>query len=135
MGGNIMGKREVINPGFQGFDRYTFSPGVVKEGKMLFISGITATDEQGNIVGKGDIVKQTRVIFETMGKILEAAGATYDDVVKTVDYITTTKNYRATAGIRREFFKKDFPAATGVIVAGLLRPDALIEIDAVAVIG
>jgi enamine deaminase RidA (YjgF/YER057c/UK114 family) len=129
-----MGKREVINPGFPGFDRYTFSPGVVKEGKMLFISGITATDDRGKIVGKGDIVTQTRVIFETIGKILKVAGATFDDVVKTVDYITTTENYRATADIRREFFKKEFPAATGVIVAGLLRPDALIEIDAIAVI-
>ena len=129
-----MGKREIVNPGFPGFSRYTFSPGVVKEGKMLFISGITATDDHGNIVGKGDIVTQTRVIFERMGKILEAAGATFDDVVKTVDYITTTENYRTTAEIRREFFKKEFPAATGVIVAGLLRPDALIEIDAVAVI-
>ena len=129
-----MGKREVINPGFIDSSRFTFSPGVVKGGKLLFISGITATDEHGNIVGKGDIVAQTRVIFERIGEILKAAGATFDDVVKTVDYITTTKNYRATADIRREFFKKDFPAATGVIVAGLLRPDALIEIDAVAVI-
>ena len=129
-----MGKREVINPGLPGFDHYTFSPGVVKEGKMLFISGITATDDEGNIIGKGDIVTQTRAIFKRIEKILEAAGATFDDVVKTVDYITTTENYRGTADIRREFFKNEFPAATGVIVAGLLRPDALIEIDAVAVI-
>ena len=129
-----MGKREVINPGFPGFDRYTFSPGVVKEGKILFISGITAVDDQGNIIGKGDIVTQTRAIFKRIGEILKAAGATFDDVVKTVDYITTTENYQRTADVRREFFKKEFPAATGVIVAGLLRPDALIEIDAVAVI-
>jgi enamine deaminase RidA (YjgF/YER057c/UK114 family) len=129
-----MGKREVVNPGFPGAERYTFSPGVIKEGKMLYISGTTATDDQGNIVGKGDIVAQTRVIFQKIGKILEAAGASFDDVVKTVDYITTTQNYRGTADVRREFFKKEFPAATGIIVAGLLRPDALIEIDAVAVV-
>ncbi len=129
-----MGKREIVNPGFPGFDRYTFSPGVIKEGKMLYISGITATDDQGNIVGEGDIVAQTRVIFEKIGEILTAAGAGFDDIVKTVDYMTTTENYRGTADVRREFFKKDFPAATGVIVAGLLRPEALIEIDAVAVI-
>ncbi len=129
-----MGKREIVNPGFPGFDRYTFSPGVIKEGKMLYISGITATDDQGNIVGEGDIVAQTRVIFEKIGEILAAAGAGFDDVVKTVDYMTTTENYRGTADVRREFFKKEFPAATGVIVAGLLRPEALIEIDAVAVI-
>ena len=87
-----MGKREVIDPGSPGSNRRTFSPGVLKEGKMCFISGITATDDQGNILGKGDIVTQTRVIFEKIGKILGAAGATFDDVVKTVDYITTTEN-------------------------------------------
>lgn len=129
-----MGKREVIDPGGGGAGRYTFSPGVIKEGKLLFISGLTATDDQGNIVGKGDIVTQARVIFTKIGEILETAGATFDDVVKTVDYITTTENYRGTADVRREFFRTDFPAATGVIVAGLLRPDALIEIEAVAVI-
>lgn len=129
-----MGKREVINLGDGGAGRYTFSPGVIKEGKLLFISGLTATDDQGNIVGKGDIVTQARVIFTKIGEILETAGATFDDVVKTVDYITTTENYRGTADVRREFFGTDFPAATGVIVAGLLRPDALIEIEAVAVI-
>lgn len=129
-----MSKKKVVNPGFPGFERYTFSPGVIKKGKMLYISGMTATDDQGNIVGKGDIVEQTRVILQKMGKILEAAGGSFDDVVKTVDYITTTENYRGTADVRREIFKRDFPAATGVIVAGLLRADALIEIDAVAVI-
>ncbi len=129
-----MGKREVIDPGSGSTGRYTFSPGVIKEGKLLFISGLTATDDQGNIVGKGDIVTQARVIFTKIGEILETAGATFDDVVKTVDYITTTENYRGTADVRREFFHTDFPAATGVIVAGLLRPDALIEIEAVAVI-
>ena len=130
-----MGKREIIDPGGGGAGRYTFSPGVIKEGKLLFISGLTATDDQGNIVGKGDIVTQARVILTKIGEILETAGASFDDVVKTVDYITTTENYRGTADVRREFFHKDFPAATGVIVAGLLRPDALIEIEAVAVIG
>lgn len=129
-----MGKREVIDLRGGGAGRYTFSPGVIKEGKLLFISGLTATDDQGNIVGKGDIVAQARVIFTKIGEILQTAGATFDDVVKTVDYITTTENYRGTADVRREFFGTDFPAATGVIVAGLLRPDALIEIEAVAVI-
>jgi len=54
--------------------------------------------------------------------------------VETVDYITTTENYRATAGVRREFLKDAKPASTGVIVAGLLREGALIEISAVAVL-
>ncbi|MBU2548506.1 MAG: RidA family protein [Proteobacteria bacterium] len=130
-----MSGRTVVSPDSQGAGRFTFSPGVVKEGgRLLFISGIMAVNERGEVLAPGDIVGQTRIIYQSMGRILEAAGATFDDVVKTVDYITTADNYRATADVRREFFKKDFPAATGVIVAGLLRPEALIEIDAVAVI-
>jgi enamine deaminase RidA (YjgF/YER057c/UK114 family) len=127
-----MPKLEVIDPwGFT--PRYTFSP-AVRKGKLLFISGMTATDSKGQIVGKGDIVAQTRHIFEKMKGLLEAAGASFDDIVKTVDYITTTEGYRGTADVRREYFKNGFPAATGVIVKELLRPDALIEIDAIAVL-
>jgi enamine deaminase RidA (YjgF/YER057c/UK114 family) len=106
----------------------------VRKGNLLFISGLTATDEQGNIVGKGDIVLQTRQIFEKLRKILEAAGGSFDDIVKTVDYVTTTENYRGTADVRREYFRNAFPAATGVVVKALLRPEALIEIDAIAVL-
>ncbi|MCS7001892.1 MAG: RidA family protein [Dehalococcoidia bacterium] len=123
-----------MNPGWPHYARYTFAP-AVKRGNMLFISGMTATDENGVIVGPGDIVAQTRYIFVKMGKILEAAGATYDDIVMTTDYITTTEGYAGTADVRREFFTKGFPASTGVIVAGLLRRGALIEIDAIAMVG
>jgi len=103
-------------------------------GNLLFISGTTATDENNQIVGGGDIVAQTRHIFRKFEKLLDEVGASFDHIVQTTDYITTTEGYKATAEVRREFFKNGFPAATGVIVAGLLREGALIEISAVAVI-
>lgn len=113
--------------------RYTFSP-AVRAGNLLFISGTTAGDESGAIVGAGDIVAQTRYIFQKLGRLLEAAGAGFEHVVQTTEYVTTTENYARTAAVRREFFKERFPTATGVIVAGLLREGALIEISAVAVL-
>jgi enamine deaminase RidA (YjgF/YER057c/UK114 family) len=113
--------------------RYTFSP-AVRAGNLLFISGMTAGDEQGQIVGPGDIVAQTRYIFEKFGRLLEAAGGGFEHIVQTTEYVTTTENYGKTAEVRREFFKGRYPAATGVIVAGLLRDGALIEISAVAVL-
>lgn len=128
-----MGKNQVINPGWSNYQRYTFSP-AVRRGNLLFISGQTATDERGVVVGKGDIVAQTRCIYENIGKILEAAGAAFDDIVMTTDYITTTDNYKETAQVRREYFKNGFPAATGVIVKALLQQDVLIEMDAIAVL-
>ena len=128
-----MAKYEVFDPWKQG-SRYTFSA-AVKTGNLLFISGMTAGDpETGEIVGKGDIVAQTRFIYQKMEQVLEAAGATFDDIVKTQEYITTTESYKETAKIRREYFRNGFPAATGVVVKRLLRKDALIEIDAIAIL-
>ena len=113
--------------------RYTFSP-AVRAGNLLFISGMTAGDESGKIVGPGDIVAQTRYVFEKMGRLLAAAGAGFEHVVQTTEYVTTTENYGKTAEVRRAVFNGRFPTATGVIVAGLLREGALIEISAIAVL-
>jgi len=124
---------EIVNPGWPRYERYTFSP-AVRKGNLLFISGLTAIDEEGNLIGEGDIVAQTRHIFGQIEEILRAVGGSLDDIVKTVDYIVTTEKYRDTADVRREVFPRGFPAATGIVVKELLRPGALIEIDAVAVL-
>lgn len=129
-----MVQREQINPGWERFEQYTFAP-AVRCGNMLFMSGMTAVDESGSIVGEEDIVTQTAFIYEKMSEVLEAAGASFDDIVYTREYITSTDEYRETAAVRREYFQNGFPAATGVVVADLLRPNALIEIEAMAVLG
>ncbi len=114
--------------------RYTYSP-AVRVGNLMFISGTTATDEHGQIVGRGDIVVQTRHIYGKFRELLATAGATLQHIVETTEYVTTTENYQRTAGVRREMFgDPPYPTATGVIVAGLLREGALIEISAVAVL-
>lgn len=114
--------------------RYTFSAGV-RAGNLLFISGMTAANEQGELVGEGDIVRQTEYIFEKMGHVLAAAGASFDNVVETTEYFLTLDGYARTAGVRRRVFRDaPYPAATGVLVAGLIRPGALIEIKAIAVL-
>jgi enamine deaminase RidA (YjgF/YER057c/UK114 family) len=79
-------------------------------------------------------VEQTRQIFRKFERLLNDAGGSCDDIVQTTDFFTTTENYRATAAVRREFFKRGFPTSTGVLVAGLLREHALIEISAIAVL-
>jgi aminoacrylate peracid reductase len=115
-------------------ERYTFST-AVRRGPFLFISGVIARDPgTGEITGKGDIVAQTDFIFRKIGTILEAAGGSFDDVVKTTDYVTTLERYNETAIVRRKYFKNGFPAATGVVVKALVNPEALIEIDAIAII-
>ena len=128
-----MPKFEIVDP-WNLVDRYTFSP-AVKRDNMLFISGMIARDPAtGRIMGKGDIVAQADFIFQQMGVILRAAGGSYDDLVKTTDYVTTLVGYRGTVEVRRKYFKNGFPAATGVVVKSLVNPEALIEIDAIAIV-
>jgi enamine deaminase RidA (YjgF/YER057c/UK114 family) len=122
----------ITAPGASWPERYTFSP-ALRVGQLIFISGTTATDERGQLVAPGDIVGQTRYIYEKLARLLAAAGGGLEHVVETTEYITTTENYRGTAAVRREVFRPPYPTATGVIVAGLLREGALIEISAVAV--
>ena len=113
--------------------KYTFVP-AVRVGDTIYISGTTGTDENGVITAPGDMVEQTRQIFRKFEGLLNAAGGSCEDIVSTTDYVTTTKDYNKTAAVRREFFRNGFPTATGVVVAGLLRPGALIEISAIAVL-
>lgn len=113
-------------------ERFTFSP-AVRVGNLIFLSGTTATDDQGQIVGPGDIVAQTRRIFEKFSLVLQSVGADLSNIVETTDYVLSLEDYQKTAGLRRELFRgPPWPAATGVVVSGLVRKDALIEIKGIA---
>lgn len=114
-------------------DHYTFAP-AMRVGNMIWLSGTTGTDETGKITAPGDIVEQTRQIFRKFEKLLQSVGGSCENIVQTQEFFTTTENYKNTASVRREFLKGTTPAATGVLVAGLLRKDALIEISAIAVL-
>ena len=135
MGKNIV---EVDPQKFPWLDlrRYTFSMGAEKDG-IVFTSGQTASTydpKAGRVICKGDVVEQMRVAYEKLGVILEAAGLGFHNVVKTVDYIDpmALPQYRHTAEVRREYLGATPVASTGICVERLLRPDALIEISAVA---
>ena len=93
---------------------------------------MTASGEDGAIVHPKNISGQTDYILARIGEVLKAAGCDYKDVVQTREYVTTTDGYRETSRVRKKYFQEPFPAATGVVVAGLLRPGALIEIEAIA---
>jgi enamine deaminase RidA (YjgF/YER057c/UK114 family) len=129
-----MSKRfQAVVPASGWHPKFTYSA-ATRAGDLVFVSGMTAGDEQGRVVGEGDIVRQTEYIYEKMARVLEAAGSTLADVVETTDYFITLKDYEKTAAVRRKVFgEAPYPAATGVMVAGLIRTGALIEISAVAI--
>ena len=106
----------------------------VPAGHIVFASGQTARDATGAIVGVGDIKAQTRQTLENVKAVLEAAGATLEDIVKVQVFITRVADYADIHAVRSEYFKSDYPASTMVEVTALVHPDMLIEIDAIAVI-
>ncbi|MCZ6557951.1 MAG: RidA family protein [SAR324 cluster bacterium] len=112
-----------------------FSNGVkVSGGEMLFVSGQLAKVDS-ELVGKGDIKAQTRQVLENIKKVLDQAGATFSDVVRVTVYITDMSHFRDIHDVRLQYFDKDnLPASTMVEVSGFVDEDALIEIEAVAVI-
>lgn len=113
-----------------------FSHAVKAEGKQfLFISGLTARDINGNVVGKGDMRAQTRQILENMKIILEEAEASFDQIVRVTVYVTDLKYFKEIHEVRAEYFKGDLPASTLVQVSRLVNEDCMIEIDAIAVLG
>lgn len=114
-------------------EHYTFVP-AMRVGNTVYLSGTTGTDEDGRITAPGDIEEQTRQIFRKFDRLLRSIGGSCDDIVSTTDFVTTTENYGRTAAVRREFFRGGYPTSTGVLVAGLLRKGALIEISAIAVL-
>ncbi|PKB73339.1 MAG: hypothetical protein BZY75_02390 [SAR202 cluster bacterium Io17-Chloro-G7] len=119
--------------------RYTFSLAAENSG-IVYLSGQTASEydpDPGKVVCKGDLLDQTRVIYEKLGVILDAAGLSFDNVVQTVDYVdpVALPQYRQTGEIRRQYLGGTPVGSTGICVERLLRPDALIEVSAIAMDG
>ena len=100
----------------------------------IHVSGQIAIDLEGNLVGPGDVRAQTRQVFENLKAILAANGATFADVVKIGTYLTTLEDLAGMREVRGEYLTSEPPASTAVQVVALVVPDALIELDLVAVV-
>jgi reactive intermediate/imine deaminase len=104
------------------------------DGILLFVSGQVAFDPQGNLLGEGDVARQTERVFENLKAILEANGGAFDNVIKLSTFMTDIGRLTEMAEVRRRYVSDPPPASTTVEVAGLFRPEALIEVEAVAAI-
>jgi len=107
---------------------------VVRAGNMLFLRGQVGTDFDGNLVGLGDPEAQTDQAMQNVKQLLEEAGSCLDHICKITIYLVD-RGYREpvyrTVG---KWLKGVFPVSTGVVVAGLAKPEWLMEIDVIAVI-
>ncbi|MGB9023937.1 MAG: RidA family protein [Candidatus Bathyarchaeia archaeon] len=114
----------------------TFSQGVkVTDAKTLvFASGQVALDKDGNLVGKGDAYAQAMKLLENMTRVLNEAGATFDNVVQIKVYLKDMRDFEAIHRARAHYFLKEPPSSTLVQISQLVHPDMLVEMDAVAVL-
>src|SRR5713101_7304973 len=103
---------------------------LVRAGDFVAVSGTTATDEHGRIVGAGQMYVQARQALMNIRAALERAGVSLHDVIRTRMFVTDIKRYSEAARAHREFFADSPPATTMVEVRRLIHPDMLIEIEA-----
>ena len=106
----------------------------VRMGNVVHVSGTTATDENGNVVGLNDPYAQTDYIIRKIERALNEAGATLKHVIRTRIYLTDAHQWEAVARAHGEFFSQIRPANTLVEVSALIGDGYLVEIEAEAVI-
>lgn len=106
----------------------------VKVGNVIEVTGTVAVDENGNVVGKDDPFAQTQFIIQKIEKVLQQAGATLNDVVRTRMFVTNISRWEEYGRAHGAAFAHIKPCTTMVEVSGLISEDYLIEIEATAVI-
>jgi enamine deaminase RidA (YjgF/YER057c/UK114 family) len=125
-----------VNPGWTRYQKLTYSP-AVRAGKLLFMSGQGSLDPATErVVHEGDVVAQAEYTYGNVLKVLEAADAGPEHLVKTIEYVTPAAlpRYRDVAKVREKLLREPWPASTGLICEALLRPEMQIEIDPFAVL-
>ncbi|MGH8910991.1 MAG: RidA family protein [Acidimicrobiia bacterium] len=105
---------------------------VVKAGQLVFLAGQCAIDEDYN--STGDFATQSRQVLERVIHGVEAAGGSKEDIVTMTVFMLDVRKGREFTEIRKEMFGRDFPASTVIGVAQLMPPDAVIEVQATAVL-
>jgi reactive intermediate/imine deaminase len=106
----------------------------VRVGNVVHVSGTTATNAAGRVVGIGDAKAQTHQALENIRAALEKAGARMEDVVRTRIYVTDISRWEAIGRMHGEYFADIRPATSMVEVRNLIDPNMLVEIEAEAIV-
>jgi enamine deaminase RidA (YjgF/YER057c/UK114 family) len=127
-----------ISPSFASPDGLAVAPGyshvvTIPSGRLVWTSGQIAMDGDGNVVGAGDWEGQARAVCGNVTTALQTAGAGWSDVVKLTFFVVDVAELATIRAVRDEFVDRSRPpTSTLVQVAGLIHPDLLLEVEAVA---
>jgi len=128
-------EKRLFNFGVPWEHNISFSQGAsVRGGRLVLLSGQASIDDQGNVIGKGDMEMQVRTSLEAVRRALAIAGATPADVVKLNVYTTDCRAFHQTQPLREAFFSKPYPAQTLVEVSRLAMRAFLVELEVTAVV-
>jgi enamine deaminase RidA (YjgF/YER057c/UK114 family) len=105
----------------------------VRVGSLIYVSGTTATDENGNLVGGSDAAAQARYAIQKIERAIVALGGTLQNVVRTRVFVSDISNWESVARVHGEFFANIRPVNT-LVEARLVGPEYLVEIEADAVL-
>lgn len=114
------------------YEPFLLSQGI-RVGDFLFVSGQAGYDDEGQIV-KGGFRAQGERAFSNLERVLTAGGADFKSVAKVTIFVTDMDNFKEVVELRRKYFSEPYPADSIVEVSGLYTPEAMIEIEAIAVL-
>ena len=126
-------ERRRISSGTEWESRVGYSR-AVRAGSQVHVSGTTATDAEGEVVGAGDPGAQTRQALSTVEDALNEAGASLSDVVRTRLFVVDIDAWEAVGDAHAAYFGDIRPATSMVEVSRLIDPELLVEVEAVAVV-
>jgi enamine deaminase RidA (YjgF/YER057c/UK114 family) len=107
----------------------------LKVGDQVFLSGMTAGDNAGGLLGDGSPEDQARQCLTKIESLVKEAGGTRKDIVKLTIYLTDIHHRVEFGKVREEFFQEVMPCSTLIEVSGFVQPEITVEVDAVAIIG
>ncbi|MBD2576893.1 Rid family detoxifying hydrolase [Oscillatoria sp. FACHB-1406] len=112
-----------------------YNQAIAASGQMIFVAGqVPLNPETGEVVGAGDITQQTQQVMANIGAILEAAGATFKDVVKTSVFLTDLENFGAMNQVYSQYFDEETAPARACVEVPRLPKGVWVEIECIAVI-
>jgi 2-iminobutanoate/2-iminopropanoate deaminase len=112
-----------------------YNQAIIAQGKILFIAGQIPLDPQtASIVGEGDITRQTERVMENLEAILRAAGANWDNVVKTSVFLSDMNNFVPMNEVYSRYFDRETAPARACVEVARLPKDVLVEIECIAAI-